>query len=96
MKPKNYKKPEQKTQAVEEPSVAYGPSTLGNATLEMTSDCEISDDALTTPSSVSPNAYTYEEMKATLRERIDKIEADEARFYSNEEVFSSIRDRYGL
>jgi len=44
MKPKNYKKTKQKTQTVEEPTVAYGPSTLENATLEMTSNCEISTD----------------------------------------------------
>lgn len=44
----------------------------------------------------SPNAHTYEEMKAAIRERIDKIEAGKAAFYSNEEVFSSIRERYGL
>lgn len=47
-------------------------------------------------SRVSPNAHTYEEMKAAIRERIDKIEAGRATFYSNEEVFSSIRERYGL
>lgn len=38
MKPKKYNKPEHKTQAVEEPSVAYGASTLENATLEISSD----------------------------------------------------------
>ena len=47
-------------------------------------------------SRVSPNAHTYEEMKAAIRERIDKIEAGKATFYSNEEVFSSIREQYGL
>ena len=46
--------------------------------------------------SVSPNAHTYEEMKSAIRERVDSIEAGEAKFYSNEEVFSSIRERYGL
>ena len=45
---------------------------------------------------VSPNAHTYEEMKATICERIDRIEAGKATFYSNEEVFSSIHERYGL
>ena len=45
---------------------------------------------------VSPNAHTYEEIKAAIRERIDRIEAGKATFYSNEEVFSSIRERYGL
>ena len=45
---------------------------------------------------VSPNAHTYEEMKAAIRERIDRIEAGKATFYSNDEVFSSIRERYGL
>ena len=39
---------------------------------------------------------TYEEMKAAIRERIDKIVAGKATFYSNDEVFSSIRERYGL
>jgi hypothetical protein len=47
-------------------------------------------------SRVSPNAHSYEEMKAAIRERIEKIEAGKAVFYSNEEVFSSIRERYGL
>lgn len=45
---------------------------------------------------VSPNAHTYEDMKTALRERIDKIEAGDATFYSNEEVLSNIRDRYGI
>ena len=96
MKPKNYKKTEQKNQSFEEPTVAYGPSTLDNSTLLTTSDREISDDTTTTASSVSPNAHTYEEMKATLRDRIDNINAGKATFYSNEEVFSSIRDRYDI
>ena len=96
MKPKKYKKPEQKIQSVEEPTVAYGQSTLDNSTLAMNSECITSDDAPTAASSVSPNAHTYEEMKATLRERIDKIEAGDATFYSNEEVLSNIRDRYGI
>ena len=47
-------------------------------------------------SHASPNAHTYEEMKAAIRERIDRIEAGKATFYSNDEVFSSIRERYGL
>lgn len=47
-------------------------------------------------SHVSPNAHTYEEMKAAICERIDRIEAGKATFYSNEEVFSSIRERYAL
>lgn len=96
MKPKKYKKPEQKNQAVEEPTVAYGQSTLDNSTLEMSSDCETSDNVPTGASSVSPNAHTYEEMKAALSKRIDKIEAGDATFYSNEEVLSNIRDRYGI
>ena len=50
----------------------------------------------TAASRVSPNAHTYEEMKAAIRERIDRIEAGKASFYSNEEVFSSIKERYGL
>ena len=45
---------------------------------------------------VSPNAHTYEEMKSALRERIDCIESGRATFHSNDEVFSSIRERYGL
>jgi hypothetical protein len=96
MKTKKYKKPKQKSQAVEEPFVAYGASTLNDSTLTMDSDCETPADTMNTASRVSPNAHTYEEMKAALHERIDKIEADEATFYSNEEVLSSIRDRYGL
>ena len=50
----------------------------------------------TATSHASPNALTYEEMKAAIRERIDRIEAGKATFHSNEEVFSSIRERYGL
>ena len=96
MKPKKYKKPEQKSHAVEEPSVAYGASTLNDSTLTMDSDCETSSDTMNTASRVSPNAHTYEEMKAALHNLIDKIEVGEAAFHSNEEVFSSIRDRYGL
>ena len=96
MKPKKYKKPEQKNHAVEEPSVAYGASTLNDSTLTMDSDCETSADTMNTASRFSPNAHTYEEMNAALHDRIDKIEAGEAAFHSNEEVFSSIRDRYGL
>ena len=45
---------------------------------------------------VSPNAHTYEEMKSALHERIDRIESGQATFHSNDEVFSSIRERYGL
>lgn len=47
-------------------------------------------------SRVSPNEHTHEEMKTALHERINKIEAGEATFYNNEEVFASIRERYGL
>ena len=47
-------------------------------------------------SRVSPNAHTYEEMKLALRERIDCIESGQATFHTNDEVFSSIRERYGL
>ena len=50
----------------------------------------------TATSRISPNTHSYEEMKAAIRERIDMIEAGKATFYSNEEVFSSIRERYGL
>jgi hypothetical protein len=96
MKPKKYKKPEQKSPVVEEPSVAYGASTLNDSTLTVAPDCETPADTMTTASRVSPNAHAYEEMKAALRERIDKIEVGEATFHTNEEVFSSIRDRYGL
>jgi len=35
-------------------------------------------------------------MKSALRERVDRIEAGKATFHSNDEVFSSIRERYGL
>ena len=54
------------------------------------------DDAQTSTGSLSPNAHTYEEMKSAIRERIDRIEAGKATFYSNDEVFSSIRERYGV
>lgn len=47
-------------------------------------------------SRVSPNAHTYEEMKAAICGRNDRIEAGKATFYTNDEVFSSIRERYGL
>ena len=96
MKTKKYKKSERKNQSAEEPSVAYESRTLDNSTLEIDSDGETSTDSLTGASHVSPNAHTYEEMKADLRERIDKIEAGEATFHSNEEVFSSIRERYEI
>jgi hypothetical protein len=96
MKTKKYKKPKQKSQAIEEPSVAYGASTLNDSTLTMGSDCETHAETMNTANPISPNAHTYEEMKAALHERIDKIEAGEATFHSNEEVFSSVRDRYGL
>ena len=56
----------------------------------------MADDSLLTANAVSPNAQTYEEMKSALRKRIEKIEAGEATFYTNEEVFSDLRDRYGL
>ena len=41
-------------------------------------------------------AHTYEEMKSAIRDRIDMVESGKATFYTNEEVFSSIRGRYGL
>ena len=69
---------------------------MNDSTLTMASDCEVPANAMNTANRVSPNAHTYEEMKADLHESIDKIEAGEATFHSNEEVFSSIRDRYGL
>ncbi len=59
-------------------------------------DDMMADDTPVAASRVSPNAHSYEEMKTALHERIDKIEAGEATFHTNEEVFSSIRDRYGL
>lgn len=54
-------------------------------------DDMMSDDTPVAASRVSPNAQSYEEMKTALHERIDKIEAGEATFHTNEEVFSSIR-----
>ena len=54
-------------------------------------DDMMSDDTPEEASRVSPNAHTYEEMKTALHERIEKIEAGEATFHTNEEVFSSIR-----
>ena len=59
-------------------------------------DDMMSDDTPVAASRGSPNAHTYEEMKTALHERIDKIEAGKATFHTNEEVFSSIRDRYGI
>ncbi|MBQ4441195.1 MAG: hypothetical protein II899_03705 [Bacteroidales bacterium] len=59
-------------------------------------DDMMSDDTPVAASRVSLNAQSYEEMKTALHERIDKIEAGEATFHTNEEVFSSIRDRYGI
>lgn len=59
-------------------------------------DDMMSDDTPVAASRVSPNAHTHEEMKTALHERVDKIEAAEATFHTNEEVFSSIRDRYGI
>jgi len=59
-------------------------------------DDMMSDDTPVAAGRVSPNAHTYEEMKTALHERVDKIEAAEATFHTNEEVFSSIRDRYGI
>ena len=56
----------------------------------------MSVDAPVAADQVSPNAHTYEEMKSVLRERVDRIEAGQATFHSNDEVFSSIRERYGL
>lgn len=53
-------------------------------------------DTTTSVRNISPNAHTYEEMKKAICERIDRIEAGKAAFYSNEEVFSSIRERYDL
>lgn len=45
MKPKKYKKPEQKNPSVEEPTVAYGQSTQDNSTLAMNSECGVSADS---------------------------------------------------
>ena len=69
MKPKNYKKPEQKTQAVEEPSVAYGESTLENATLEITSDCGI----LTDTDTMTVDDY-IRKIKKALDQRYENIQ----------------------
>ena len=59
-------------------------------------DDMMSDDTPVAASRISPNAHTYEKMKTALHERVDKIEAAKATFHTNEEVFSSIRDRYGI
>ena len=59
-------------------------------------DGMMSDDASAEPNRVSPNARSYEEMRSAVQERIEKIESGKATFYTNEEVFSSIRERYGL
>ncbi len=57
---------------------------------------DMMDQDETVPSCASPNSHSFDEMAATIRNRIDRIEAGKATFYSNEEVFSSIRERYGL
>ena len=59
-------------------------------------DDMMSGDTPVAASRISPNAHTYEKMKTALHERVDKIEAAKATFHTNEEVFSSIRDRYGI
>ena len=56
----------------------------------------MSVDAPVEADKVSPNAHSYEEMKSALREQVDRIEAGQATFHPNDEVFSSIRERYGL
>ena len=59
-------------------------------------DDMMSEEANVAAGRVSPKDHNYEEMKTALHERVDKIEAAEATFHTNEEVFSSIRDRYGI
>lgn len=56
----------------------------------------VMDDVTASTGQVSPNSHSYEEVKEGIRNRIDRIEAGKATFYSNEEVFSSIRERYAL
>ncbi len=46
--------------------------------------------------SVSPNAYTAEEMKSIVAERIQLMESGEAAYIDGEEGFVQIRSRYGL
>lgn len=57
---------------------------------------DIMIDNTTQVSHASPNVHSYEEMKAAICERIDRIETGKATFYSNEEIFSIIRERYTL
>jgi hypothetical protein len=45
---------------------------------------------------VSPNTHTPEEMHAILTERIRSAEAGEEELVPNQEVFDSIRTKYGL
>ena len=56
----------------------------------------VMDDVTASTGQVSPNSHSYEEVKEDIRNRIDRIEAGKATFYPNEEVFSSIRERYAL
>ena len=56
----------------------------------------MSDDTAASSGRVSPNSHPYEEVKKEIHDRIDRIEAGKATFYSNEEVFSSIRERYDI
>lgn len=46
--------------------------------------------------SPSPNAYSAEEMKSIVAERIRLMESGEATYIDGEEGFAQIRSRYGL
>ena len=62
MKTKNYKKSEQKTQAVEEPSVAYNSGGLGSSTSVMTPDGVIPADT---------DTMTVDEFIGKIRKALD-------------------------
>ncbi len=85
---KKYNTPEEPpTLKVAEPAVAYNVRPSRRTRVEtMTPRLH----------SVSPNAYTPEEMHAILTERICRAEAGEEEFVPNQVVFDSIRTKYGL
>ena len=63
MKTKKYKKPEQKTQTVEEPSVAYNPSGLNSSTSVLSPDGMIPADTET---------MTVDEFIGKIRNALDR------------------------
>ena len=54
------------------------------------------DELASYSASPSPNAYTPEEMKSIVAQRIQQMEAGTATYVDGEEVFAFIRSKYGL